>query len=55
MHKWETLLVIVSLLTGHAGVSTEAAVELTVDQSSIEKPLAEQVEDAVDLWPCWGW
>lgn len=47
----ETLLAIFSLLTGHAGVSTEAAVELTVDQSSVEKPLAEQVEDAVDLWP----
>lgn len=48
----EMLLVIVSLLTGHARVSTEAAVELTVDQSSVKKPLAEQVEDAVDLWPC---
>lgn len=28
--------------------------ELTVDQSSIKKPLAKQVEDTVDLWPCWG-
>lgn len=25
--------------------------ELTVDQSGVEQPLAEQVEDAVDLWP----
>lgn len=25
--------------------------ELTVDQSGVEKPLAEQVEDAVDLRP----
>lgn len=48
------LLAIVSLLTSHAGVSAEAAVELTVDQCSIKKPLAKQVEDAVDLWPCWG-
>lgn len=45
------LLAIVSLLTRHAGVSAEATVELTVDQSSVEKPLTEQVEDAVDLWP----
>lgn len=29
--------------------------ELTVDQSGVEKPLAKQVEDAVDLWSCWGW
>lgn len=29
--------------------------ELTVDESSVEKPLAKQVEDAVDLWSCWGW
>jgi len=30
-------------------------VQLTVHQSSIEKPLAKQVENAVDLWPRWGW
>lgn len=47
----ETLLATISLLTSHAGVSAEAAVELTVDQSGVEKPLAEQVEDAVDLRP----
>lgn len=29
--------------------------ELTVDQGSIEKPLAKQVEDAVDLGPSRGW
>lgn len=28
--------------------------ELTVDQSSIEEPLAKQVEDAVDFRPSWG-
>lgn len=50
----EVLLAIVSLLTGHAGVSAEATVEFTVDQSGIEKPLAKQVEDAVDFRPCWG-
>lgn len=43
---------IVSLLTSHASVSAEAAVELTVDQSGVKEPLAKQVEDAVDLWPC---
>lgn len=50
----ETLLTIASSLTGHAGVSAEAAVELTVDQCGVEKPLAEQIEDAVDLRPRWG-
>ena len=54
MHKKETLLTIAPLLTGHAGVSAEAAVELTMDQCSVEQPLAEQIEDAVDLWPRWG-
>lgn len=39
------------MLTGHAGVSAEAAVEFAVDQSGIEKPLAKQVEDAVDFGP----
>lgn len=39
------------LLTRHAGVSAEAAVELTVHQGGVEQPLAEQVEDAVDLGP----
>lgn len=48
-------IAIISLLTSHARVSTEATVELTVHQSSVEKPLAEQVKDAVDLWPCRGW
>lgn len=53
MHKWKKTPLSKSfwLLTRHAGVSTEAAVELTVDESGVEKPLAEQVEDAVDLWP----
>lgn len=50
----ETLLAIVSLLTSHARVSAEATVELTMDQSSVEKPLSKQMEDAVDLWPCRG-
>lgn len=51
----ETRLACVSLLTGHAGVSAEAAVKFTVDQSSIKKPLPEQMEDAVDPRPCRGW
>lgn len=42
------------LLTSHAGVSAEATVELTVDQSGVKEPLAKQVEDAVDLGPGWG-
>lgn len=29
--------------------------ELTVDESSVEKPLAKEVEDAVDLRSSWGW
>lgn len=44
-----------SLRTGHAGVSAEAAVEFTVDQRGIEKPLSEQMEDAVDPRPSRGW
>lgn len=28
--------------------------ELTVDQSSVKQPLAEQVEDAVDFRPSWS-
>lgn len=40
-----------SLRTGHAGVSAEAAVEFTVDQSGIEKPLSKQMKDAVDPRP----
>lgn len=47
----EKILATVSLLTRHARVPTEATVELTVDKSSVEKPLAEEVEDAVDLRP----
>lgn len=48
------LIAIALLLTGHAGVSAEAAVELTVDQGSIKKPLSKKIEDAVDFWPRWG-
>lgn len=40
-----------SLLTGHAGVPAQAAVQLAVNKSGVKKPLAKQVEDAVDLWP----
>lgn len=52
--NWNANRFTVWLLTSHAGVSTEAAVQLTVDQSGVEKPLAKQVENAVDLGSCWG-
>lgn len=48
------VIAIALLLTSHAGVSAEAAVELTVDQGSVKKPLSKKIEDAVDFWSCRG-